>query len=311
MKRVQLPQTTMEASILCLGTAGFGDTVGPDEAERLMDAFGDAGGNLIDAAGAYAHRATDTPGEGERMIGRWLAKRGDRDKWLLAAKCCRPAEGIAQELEAALERLQTDVVDLYFVQWDNSTLSVEETIDTLNEQVRRGLIRHFGFANWTAPRVKEAGIYAVKSGQEGFVGGQTMWSLAEADPSFVDPALVAMDEELYTLFRDGGITAFPYASSAGGFFSKLADGMPFESLDPNKRKMYGSDINMRRAERVEMLARQSGTPVTSIVLGYLLAQPFTVVPVLGCRTVGQLLDNVRAAETKLTPDQTAYLLLDA
>lgn len=66
MKRVQLPRTTMEASILCLGTAGFGDTVGPDEAERLMDAFGDAGGNLIDAAGAYAHRATDTPGEGEQ-----------------------------------------------------------------------------------------------------------------------------------------------------------------------------------------------------------------------------------------------------
>jgi aryl-alcohol dehydrogenase-like predicted oxidoreductase len=78
-------------------------------------------------------------------------------------------------------------------------------------------------------------------------------------------------------------------------------------MDPNLRGMYQVEANRVRFERVKRLAADSGLSVTQVVLGYLLSQPFTSVPIVGCRTVEQLRDSLTAADVRLDADQVRYL----
>jgi aryl-alcohol dehydrogenase-like predicted oxidoreductase len=97
-----------------------------------------------------------------------------------------------------------------------------------------------------------------------------------------------------------------YSSQANGLFQRMAQGT-LDQMDPNTRKVYEVKENRHRFERIKRLAADSALSVTEIVLGYLQAQPFVSVPIVGCRTLEQLRDSLTAAEVKLEPDQVQYL----
>jgi aryl-alcohol dehydrogenase-like predicted oxidoreductase len=313
-----LPQTELRVSAICLGSTDIGSRIDRDTSFRLLDLFVEHGGNFLDTANVYADWASPTKSISEKTIGAWLRQSGKRDQIVLATKGGHPdlktmrvgrlsRPEIVHDLDQSLAHLQTEVIDLYWLHRDDASRPVGEIVETLNEQVQAGKIRYFGCSNWTALRIAAAQEYAAQHGLQGFSGDQMLWSLAAADAQdHPDKTIVIMDGDLWRYHVETGLAAIPYSSQANGFFQKLAEGAR-DRIRPNQQTLYGSSGNQGRFERLMALSGQLSMSVTQLVLGYLMSQPFVTVPIIGCRTVEQLLDSLSAGDVVLTPEQVAYL----
>ncbi|CAK8737074.1 Protein tas [Sodalis praecaptivus] len=178
----RIPHSSLEVSVLGLGTMTFGKQNSEAQAHDQLDLALANGVNLIDTAEMYpVPPRPETQGLTERYIGSWLKRRGQREKIVLASKVLGPARGndlevrpqqmldrknIRQALEDSLRRLNTDYLDLYQVHWPQRStncfgklnyrytdeklpVTLLETLEALNEQVRAGKIRYIGISNET------------------------------------------------------------------------------------------------------------------------------------------------------------------
>lgn len=318
MRYAFIPQTDLKPSVLCLGTASFGNGIQPPDAFRLLDRFTELGGTFIDTASVYANWLPGEKSSSEKTIGAWLQTRRNRDRLVIATKGAHPElssmhlsrmspEEIEADLNASLRNLQTEVIDLYWLHRDDPQRPVTEIIDTLNKQVKSGKIRYFGCSNWSVERIAAAQEYATAQGIQGFVGDQMQWSLAQVPQTrLADQTAVVMSDALWRYHQQSGLAAVPYTSQAGGWFQKMAQNQQ-EKIKPGQHKMYDSMENQDRVQRVRELATQLQVTMTEIILGYLLSQPFATFPIVGSRTVEQVDDSLRAAHTLLSVEQIAYL----
>lgn len=315
MKTQTLPNTTLEPSVLCLGTANFGAKITRDDAFTLLDAFVDAGGTFIDTAEIYNDWVPGEKSRSEKIIGEWLANRGSRERLVIASKGAHPRlqsmtvprmsrNDIEHDLNASLKNLRVDVIDLYWLHRDNLSMPVEVIVDTLNAQVQAGKIRHFGCSNWRTDRIRAANQYAAGKGVQGFVANQPFWNLAHVPQSaLADQTCVVMDEVMHAMHVETGLVCIPYSSQANGFFKKAASG----AMDPSSQGMYAGDENTRRVSRAVQVAQDAGMSISEVVLAYLLSQPFAVFPIIGCRNLDQLRDTLTAHDKRLTPAQVRFL----
>jgi aryl-alcohol dehydrogenase-like predicted oxidoreductase len=313
-----IPGTHLQPYRICLGTVPFGSTMDDAASFRLLDAYLDAGGNFIDTAKIYADWLPNEGSTSEKAIGRWMRARKNRSRIILATKGAHPdwtsmdvarlaPVDIRFDINASLQHLQTDVIDLYWLHRDDPTLPVEEIVDVLNEQVQAGKIRYFGCSNWHASRIQAANEYAVRSGQQAFIADQPLWNLAHINLQAIsDPTLVVMNDDLFDYHLHSGLTMIPYTSQANGLFQKMADGR-FHALGDMQQQMYAGPENQQRLERILALSQQTGLTLTQIILGYLLSQPFTTIPIIGSPTLAQLHDSLSAAQLVLSEDQILYL----
>ena len=313
MNYCTIPHTDLSVAAICLGSTSIGSEIDRGTSFRLLDIYAAAGGNFIDTASVYANWLPVEKHASEKTIGRWLKRTGRRDDFVIATKGAHPEldsmhiprmsrADIQADLDASLHNLQTDVIDLYWLHRDDPARPVEEILETMNAQVRAGKIRYFGCSNWRAPRIAAAQQAAVAMGMDGFVADQMMWSLAVIDPEGVrDKTTVAMDRELFAYHEESGMAAVAYSSQAGGIFQKLSgDSQRIGSA-------YPLGPNRARLARISAVSADTGLSITQIVLGYLMAQPFVTVPIVGCRTEAQLRDSLTAADVRLTPEQCAFL----
>jgi aryl-alcohol dehydrogenase-like predicted oxidoreductase len=304
---------------LCLGTGNFGAALDQDAAFTLLDAFLDQGGNFLDSAQVYCDWIPDNErSSSEKIIGRWMKERGNRDRLVLATKGAHPdlatmhiprmsRAAIEADLDASLRHLQTDVIDLYWLHRDDPARSVAEILATLNAAVQAGKIRAFGCSNWCADRLQAANEYAATHGLQGFVASQVLWNLAVVDSTALgDPTMVAMDAPLWDYHLQTGLAAIPFSATANGLFNKLEQGS-FADLSPLHQQLYAAPENLRRFERAHRLAQEKGLSITQVVLGYLLSQPFPTYPVIGPRSVAQLRDSLSAAQVRLTASELDFL----
>ncbi|ULL18780.1 aldo/keto reductase [Paenibacillus sp. H1-7] len=314
MKSRTITGTDLSPSVICLGTANFGETVSRELSFELMDRYLDRGGNFLDTAKVYSDWVPGERSRSEKVIGEWMKLRGNRSRIVLATKGAHPEldtmhiprmskEEIVSDLEHSLQHLQTDYIDLYWLHRDDPETPVEVIIDVLNDQVRQGKIRCFGCSNWRSERIEAAQQYARDKGLQGFAASQTKWSLASYSAGN-DPTLVAMDEKELAYHERTGLAAIPYNSQANGFFSgRYTLDMLKEPSEANKKvwKLCNEE-NLRKLKLVEEIAQRSGLTMTQVALGYLLAHPFPVFPISGCKTAAQLDDSCAAGDVTLDPE---------
>lgn len=186
MRHVKLTGTDLTVSQLCLGTNQFGTSLDQQHAGEILDAFASHGGNFIDTARSYADWVPDIPrGISELTLGQLLRER-KREDWIVATKGCEfdwrademklrvNPEVIKSEMDASLEALQIDRIDLYWLHRDDPSQPVGPLIDTLIAAQEEGKIRYFGCSNWRPERIREAQEYAGSLGHQGFVASQPM-----------------------------------------------------------------------------------------------------------------------------------------
>jgi aryl-alcohol dehydrogenase-like predicted oxidoreductase len=318
MRYIDIANTDLKPSAICFGTANLGSVIDQKASFRLLDTYVEYGGNFLDTAKVYADWLRGERSSSEKTIGRWLCRRKNRDRVILATKGghpdlatmriarLSPAE-IAADLNASLKNLQTERIDLYWLHRDDEHRPVDEIIDTLLELVGLGKIRYFGCSNWRLARIKAAQAYAKRRDHPGFAANQMMWSLAVVEPKTLpDQTMVVMDPELKQYHAETGLTAVAYSSQANGWFQRRASGTTGR-MGGSLQQMYATAVNEARFQRVQQLVKLSGLPATALILGYLSSQPFPTIPIVGCQSVDQLRDSLKAASVQLDPERVKYL----
>ncbi|MBC8080046.1 MAG: aldo/keto reductase [Gorillibacterium sp.] len=318
MKWIGIPGTGIQASCIALGTAELGTKLNRDESFRLLDAYADYGGNLLDTAQVYANWIPGEISLSEKTIGEWLHRKNGRERVILSTKGAHPdlktmnisrlsRNEILKDLDDSLRHLRTDYIDLYWLHRDDPSLPVGEIMETLNEQIRAGKIVSAGCSNWLPGRIQEAQQYATGQGLQAFSASQIHWSMAVINSEVMtDPTIVSMDDAAYRFYLKAGMLVMAFSSQARGFFQKVADG-GLERLPDWVKATYYNEATMGRLDRARRLAKELNISIGAVALGYLTSQPFAAVPIIGPQSMDQLADSMWAADVVLTSEQIAYL----
>ena len=317
MRTRLIPRTTLEASVLCLGTAEFGSAVEDSICETITDRYVELGGNVLDTAEVYAEWLPGGSHRSEEFLGRWLRKHKGRDGLILSTKGAHPRldsmdkprmsrKDVESDLDSSLQRLGVDSVDLYWLHRDDPGTPVEEILLTLEAFRKAGKIRYAGFSNWTLARAEAARVAAEKLGLPGFIGSQNQWSLAKAEAAKGDPTWGYVDESFAKWHSRYGFAAFPYTPQASGYFRRLDNGT-IEKASDLVKGLFHHPPNENRYQQIKALQAETGFSVAQITLGYLLGQSFPVFPIVGPRRVADLEESLSASEVTLTSDQVDFL----
>lgn len=309
MHYTTIAETTLRPSVLCLGTADMGTKIERELSFQILDDYLAHGGNFLDTAAVYSDWVPGERRRVEKLLGEWLRQRGGRDQVILATKGAHPElatmhisrmapDDIVQDIQLSLQSLRTDVIDLFWLHRDDVQRPVGDILETLNTQVKAGSIRYFGCSNWTTARIKAAQAYVTAHRLQGFVGNQMLWNVGVPDPNAIaDKTIALMDQAMHTYHTATGLAAIPYTAQANGLFHKLAA----NRLDPKSGQVqvYHLPQNGTISQRIQEIATANGQTITQVVLGYLLSQPFTTIPIIGCRSLAQLDDSLAAADVRL------------
>jgi aryl-alcohol dehydrogenase-like predicted oxidoreductase len=311
----RLGRSGLFVSPIALGTMQFGWSADESASHRILDAYVDQGGNLIDTADCYSAWAPNNPGGvSEEVIGRWLAAQKNRDRVLIATKV-RAAMGqgfsegrnhplqreglsrrwILRACEDSLRRLQVDYIDLYQAHWIDPLTPIEETLSAFTDLVRKGYVRYIGCSNFSAWRLIQALWAADKHGFESIVSIQPEYSL-------IGPTRADFEREIAKVCLAYGVGVIPYSPLAGGFLTgKYRRNQPLpESVRTGDNARRMTDKNFDILEKlIEIAGRHNSTP-TRVALAWQLAQPFVTAPIIGANNLDQLGDSMGAATLKLS-----------
>src|SRR3569623_211174 len=220
MNKRKLGRTGFEVAPLAFGGNVFGWTADEPTSFRLLDAFVDAGFNLIDTADSYSRWVPGhTGGESETVIGNWIARRGRHDDVVIATKVgsdmglgykCLRKDYIVQAAEQSLRRLRVDALDLYQSHWDDDKTPLDETLEAYAQLQRQGNVRAIGASNLTAARLDAALGVSRARGLPRYATLQPLYNLYDRD---------AFEGPLKELCLRENIGVFPYYALAAGFLT--------------------------------------------------------------------------------------------
>ncbi len=311
MKYNLLGNTGLLVSELCFGTMTFGGSQGgiwsnigkvqQDEVNSLMKTAVDAGINFIDTANVYSF------GESEKLLGQSIKDAGlNRNELVIATKVRgRMNEGvnnvglsryhIFQSVDASLQRLQMDHVDVLYVHGFDPLTPVEEIMRSLNDIVLTGKVRYIAVCNWPAWVVMKAQGIAEKNGWNKFVGLQYYYSLPSRD----------IEREIVPLALDQNLAIMPWSPLAGGFLSgkysrdnekvgSRRDNFDFPPL--NKDKAF--DI----VDVITEVGKQHNASPAEVALAWVRQQKGITSTIIGAKNIEQLRDNIKSVELTLAAD---------
>ncbi|WP_254768325.1 aldo/keto reductase [Salinilacihabitans rarus] len=311
MEYTTLGDTGMEVSRICLGCMSFGSSdwrewvLDEEEGREIVERAIDLGINFFDTANMYSL------GESERVLGRALE--GHREESVVATKVYFPMreddpnsgglsrKTIEQELDASLDRLGMETVDLYQIhRWDYET-PIETTLSALDDAVRRGKVRYVGASSMWAHQFAEALHASDRLGLERFRTMQNHYNLVYREE----------EREMLPLCATEGIGVLPWSPLARGYLTR-----PHEEVDATTRgaaeeRLYehpyreggGPEIN----ERVAELADEYDATMAQIALAWLLHQEHVDAPIVGTTSVEHLEEAVAALDISLSRSDREYL----
>ena len=341
MKYIQLNNTDLNVSRICLGTAGFGDKLDHEKSFKVLDTFVQAGGNFIDTANVYCKWLEGHGNCSEQIIGKWLKDRGTQGKVIVATKGAHYSfedqgrsrvnrEDIRTDLDESCRTLGTDVIDFYWLHRDDPKKPAEEIVDILEELQKEGRIRYFGFSNYRTKRLKEIQKCLEERNHPGITAVSNQWSLAGINPggnTNSDPTLVEFSREEYKWHCETKTASIPFSSTAMGFFSKLQKmGVLYTEkvdtfwmrnmesqiadLSESIKKSYWNETNLRTYQKLLKLQKETGHSLQSLSLAYFFHQPFQTVPVTGVSNLNQLKDALAACDIDFEPELFGGWVID-
>jgi aryl-alcohol dehydrogenase-like predicted oxidoreductase len=303
MEYRNLGRAGLKVSPLCLGTMMFGGPTDEADSRRIIHRALDAGINFLDTANVY------NGGESERITGRAIRER--REDVVLATKVKnamgeRPNAGgtsrlaILREVDASLQRLGTNYIDLYYLHAPDYTTSLEESLAALDDCVRAGKVRYIACSNFYAWQVGEGLWTSDRRNWASFAAVQPLYNLLNRDP----------EVELLPFCQKHGLGVVPYSPLARGVLSgKYRPG----AAPPEGSRAARGDRRIQQAEwreesfavaqALRPLAEARGKSLTQWALAWVLSNPIVSSAIIGPRTLEQLEDNLGALGWTLTPDE--------
>jgi aryl-alcohol dehydrogenase-like predicted oxidoreductase len=328
MKYTTLPNTNIEVSKICLGTMTWGNQNTQEEGFAQMDLTLDYGVNFFDCAELYPVPAeAKTYADTERIIGNWFAKTGNRDKVVLATKIVGPGDYTAhirttgfskaalhEAVNNSLKRLKTDYIDLYQLHWPErktNTFGVRdyqydttdpwqenflEVLQTLDEIIKSGKVRHIGLSNekaWGTMRYLEL---AKQHHLPKMITIQNAYSLLNR----------TFEGDLAEVSHRENIGLLAYSPMAFGVLSgKYIKGTAADNarlkLFPRFAR-YSSAQSTEAAKRYLELAEANGLTLAQMALAFVNQRPFVTANIIGATNLEQLEENIKSIDVELAQD---------
>lgn len=296
--------TKLDFGTFVLGGNVFGWTVEREEGFRILDAFVERGGRMIDTADAYPPGGEG--GGSETMIGEWLASRGQRDRIAIATKVAKwpkqhglSAANIASAIEGSLRRLRTDHVDIYYAHEDDTSVDQTEYVAAFDRLVREGKVHAIGASNFTPERLQSALAIARTNNLRGFSISQDHWNLVERK----------LERTLVPVIEREGLKELPYFALASGFLTgKYRPARSAASARATRASKYLEEPrNVRLLSVLDELAAHHQASVAAIALAWLKAHAVVGAPIASARTVDQLDSLFESGTIRLAPAEVAKL----
>lgn len=312
MEYVRLGSSGLIVSRICLGMMSYGDRswrgwmLDESAAEPIVRRAVEQGVIFFDTADVYSR------GLSEQITGRLLRKLfSHRESYVLATKVCSPMgdgpneRGLSRKhilaaVDASLQRLGTDYVDLYQIhRWDYDT-PVEETLAALHEVVRAGKVRFIGASSMYAWQFAKAQHTAERHGWSRFISMQNHYNLLYREE----------EREMVPLCRDMGVGVIPWSPLARGWLtgSRGAARTPTSraTSDDVARQLYG-DSDVLVADTLVEVAGRRGLPPAQVALAWLLGKPGVSAPIIGATRLTHMDDAVAALDVGLDEQEIARL----
>ena len=320
MKYVNLGSTGLRVSRVCLGMMSYGDNserpwvLDTQAAEPIVKAAADSGITFYDTADTYS------AGASEVTTGQLLGKLFNRDDVVVATKVFNPVgpgrpepgrsengRGLSRKhimaaIDASLQRLDMDYVDLYQIhRWDYST-PIEETMEALHDVVRAGKARYIGASSMFAWQFAKAQHVAEMHGWTRFVSMQDHYNLIYREE----------EREMIPLCIDQGVGVIPWSPLARGLLAgtRTRDGerrTTRSNSDSFGDTLYDSPSDFDVVDRVAEVAAERGVPAAQVALAWLLHRPGVTAPIVGATKLSHLEDALAAEELELSEEEMRRL----
>jgi 1-deoxyxylulose-5-phosphate synthase len=313
MQYVNLGATGLRVSRVCLGMMSFGNdsdrpwVLDEDAAEPIVRAAVEGGVTFFDTADTYSGGASEV------ATGRLLSKLLTRDEVVVATKVFMPMtpgenggglsrKHVLSAIDASLERLGMDHVDLYQIhRWDPRT-PIEETMEALHDIVRSGKARYIGASSMFAWQLAKAQHAAERHGWTPFVSMQNHYNLIYREE----------EREMIPQCLDQGIGVIPWSPLARGVLAgnRTREGekrTTRSGSDPFADYLYDQPTDFDVVDRVVEVARERDVPPAQVALAWLLHKPGVTAPIVGATKPGHLEDALAAEELSLSAGEIARL----
>jgi aryl-alcohol dehydrogenase-like predicted oxidoreductase len=310
MKYRLLGRSGLRVSEVCLGTMTFGQEWGwgssDADSRHVFDTYVNAGGNFLDTANRY------TEGTSEKLVGQFI--KGDRERFVVATKYSlftkkgdpnasgNQRKNMVQAVEASLQRLGTDYIDLYYLHaWDGFT-PVDEVMRAFDDLVTAGKIIYAGISDTPAWIVSQANTLADLRGWTPFIGLQIEYSLIQR----------TVERDLIPMARAFDLAVLAWGPLAGGLLSgKYTSTSGEHTAAGDVRLKEGSlrltDRNLAIAAEVSRVAKVTGHTPSQIAVAWVMQRQGTIIPIIGARRASQLEETLNAVEISLAPEHLARL----
>ncbi|MDE2370688.1 MAG: aldo/keto reductase [Burkholderiales bacterium] len=312
MQRRPLGRSGLQVAPLALGCNVFGWTADERTTFALLDAWTEAGGNLIDTADMYS---TWVPGhvggESETLIGRWLAQGGGRrERIVLATKVGKPmgagrqglsAAYIREAVDASLRRLRTDHIDLYQSHDDDERTPLAETLGAYAELIRAGKVRAIGASNYSATRLLEALRVSAEQGLPRYESLQPLYNPIDRQ---------AFEAELEPVCVEHGIGVINFYGLAAGFLTgkyRKPEDVGASPRGDSVVKRYLNPRSLAVLAALDAVAARHGCPVGRVALAWQIARPSVTAPIASATSLAQLAELVAATTLVLTAEDIAQI----
>ncbi|MFT6850401.1 MAG: aryl-alcohol dehydrogenase-like predicted oxidoreductase [Sphingobacteriales bacterium] len=329
MEYRKLGKTDLNVSAICLGTMTFGKQNTQEEGHEQLDYALDQGVNFIDTAEMYAVPSSkEVYHETERIIGRWIEKRNNRDKFILATKITGPSPGLSfirnplnfsngqinTAIDGSLSRLKTDYIDLYQLHWperksnffgkrgfvvddkDEWEDNFQAVLESLEGLVKAGKVRHIGVSNETAWGLMK---YLEKSSVSNAIRVQTIQNPYNLLNRTFETALAEV------CYREE-VSLIPYSPLGFGLLTdKYFDGSDVSSCRLNlfaQLSRYNSEMSKSAAMAYYNLAKENGMSLATMALAFVNQQKFSASNIIGATNMSQLKQNIDSINHKLSPE---------
>lgn len=301
-----LGQSGISVAPLALGGNVFGWTADEPTSFEILDAFVDAGGNMVDSADVYsAWVPGNKGGESETVIGNWLRRdAAKRDKVVIATKVGffegLAPEKIAAACDASLQRLGIDTIDLYYHHKDDPNVPLADSLGAMDALVKAGKIRSIGLSQYSPERLDEAVRTAEANGLMKPCALQTWYNLVEREK---------LEGALSDTALAHGLGIIPFYGLANGFLTGKYRSK--EDLDKSPRGLrnveYLEGRGMRVLAALDRIAAETGAALASITLEWTIAQPGITTALASATSVDQLKELTAAMSLSLSPQQLSLL----
>ncbi|MEE2884583.1 MAG: aldo/keto reductase [Chloroflexota bacterium] len=310
MKQQQVGDSEVKISGIGLGCVTFGREIDEESSRKVLDYAVEKGITFLDTAEGYGggqsrvgrkqslgiddeREVSSEMSSSERIIGDWMRDRGCREEVTIFSKVSSGAspENINKQINASLERLQIDRLDIYKVHSPDSSVPISETMDALDKEVRLGKTRVVGGSNYSTEQIKESLNASIAGGYARFQIMQPPYSIAAPDAA----------KDIFPLCHQEKIAITPYSPLAAGFLSgkytadrsDIPKGTRYD-ISPSHADIYFSDRNFRIVDLLKSKAVELGIPIVQLAMAWAMTNNHVTAVIAGARTTKHV-DNALLA----------------